>query len=472
MIILEFDSDAVKLLEAVRKGQKISLLKLAKRPISGLPDDAVSEAITAILNESKIKNPGQLIISIPRHLVTARNLRLPSLDDVELTNMVNLQAGKQLPYSASELVWDFKVIEKKSDGYSDVFLAIAHRNVIDRFIAILANCKLTANRIILNSEALSGWYIAVCAPQSEEAALEPSGAIIDIDTSYIEIAILHGKGLEFSRSFPYKDNPEETSEEIKKTFLSYEKENAKKVTSIILTGIEEKAAKLRPCLEAIYKETKIDFIHPLKVISMDYRETLAEYFDLSREASFSNILGIAYNFKDIKMDFLPAEEKSRIAKANKKIALLKTTMLLCAVGIFLLGAFIKSALDTKEQLRLIDAKVKEIEPKVRRLKQISQELDIVKQHLDMKGSSIDVIREVYKIIPAGVSISVLDFEFGKSLTLRGQSADLSSVFKFSSDLEKSPYFENCQIKYAQKRSLKGQEIVDFELACNLSGIIK
>jgi hypothetical protein len=113
--------------------------------------------------------------------------------------------------------------------------------------------------------------------------------------------------------------------------------------------------------------------------------------------------------------------------------------------------------------------MREVEPKVKKLKEIAQKLEIVKQHLDIRGSSVDVIREVYKILPAGVSVSVLDFELEKSLILRGVSNDLSSVFRLSSDMEESPYFNECRIKYAQKRVVKNQEIVDFELDCKLRG---
>lgn len=468
MLILEFTNDRIKLLEAAGRQKKVVLVNLLKKATSGLSDEAVSALISDLLNEARIRKRGPLTICIPRHLVTVRTLRLPSVDDMELKDMVALQAGKQLPYPVSELIWDFKVIEKRPDGYCDVFLVIVHRNAIDRFVNILNNSKLEADGIVLNSEALSGWYLAVSGFYAKEEPVSEIKAVIDIDTSYVDIVILRGNSLEFSRSFPFKDNPDEITEEIRKTFYSYEKENSRQISSVVMTGIEERAVLLKPLLETIYGAGKIEIIHPLKVISLDYRKGLSEYFDLTKDISFACVLGIAYNPYGIKMDFLPPELKLKRAGKEKRRALFKTSVLLAAITLLLFGVLIKRFIDVKRQLNLINLKVQETEPKVKRLKEISQNVDIIKRHLDIKGSSVDVIREIYKVVPQGISISVLDFELEKSLTLRGISNDLSSVFKFASDLEKSPYFEKCQIKYAQKRMVKAKEFVDFELECRIS----
>ncbi|NQU74320.1 MAG: pilus assembly protein PilM [Candidatus Omnitrophica bacterium] len=470
MVILQFTKETLKLLRTVRKGQKTVLLNLTKKSIAGLSDEAISNTIQDLISQEKIRKVNQLVISIPRHLVTVRNLRFPSVDDAELQSMVGLQAGKQLPYPTDELIWDFKVIEKNPDGYSDIFFVIAHRNAIDRFLNILADCKLRIKRIVLSSEALLGWYLTAYDSRPKDASLVKTGAVIDIDTSYIDVVILRGERLEFSRSFPFKRNPEEMAEEIRKTFSSYERESSKKISFVVLTGIEERAAILKACIENMYKDEKIDFAHPLKVLSMDYRETRADYFDLSRDTSFSHILGIAYNSKDIVMNLLPSEEKENLKKQARRKMLAKATLLLSVMICVLSAVFINGLINTTRQVNLINSKIKETAPRVKKLKEISQNIALIREHLNMKGSSVDVIREVYKIVPQAVSVSVLDFELGRSLTIRGVSSDLSSVFKFSSNLGKSDYFEECQIKYAQKRIVKTKEVVDFELSCRLRKI--
>jgi Tfp pilus assembly PilM family ATPase len=468
MVILEFTQDRIKLLEIAKKAKQLKISNLSKKTTAGLSDEAISSAVSGLLDETGIRRKGPIVVSLPRHLFTVRNLRLPSLDDSELKDMVALQAVKQLPSPASELIWDFRVIEKRPDGYSDILLVLGHRHVIERYLNILKALKLEAEKVVLSSEALLAWYLAASGLIAKEAQGHAIQAVVDIDTSHIDIIILREGVLEFSRSFHFKNDLKEAAEEIKKTFDSYNKDTSRTISSIAITGIEEMAGGLKGFLSGMDDIRRIEFIHPLRVTSMDYRATLSDYFDLSKDISFSCVSGVAYNSPGIRMDFLPPELKKKRAEAKKKALFIKTASLLTATSLLFLGILIKGEIDKRAAVNLVNLKIKETEPQVKRLREISQHIEIVKNKLDVRGSAVDVIREIFKIVPQQVSIAVFDFELGKSLTLRGVSTDLTSVFRFASDIEKSEYFEDYQIKYAQKRMIKERELVDFEISCKLS----
>ena len=129
-------------------------------------------------------------------------------------------------------------------------------------------------------------------------------------------------------------------------------------------------------------------------------------------------------------------------------------------------------MDKRQVLNFVNARIKETEPKVKRLREISGQIELVEQNISTRGSAVDVLHEIFKIAPQGVSVSILDFELGDAFTVRGVSSDLSGVFKFASDLEKSIYFEGCQIKYAQKRVVGEKEFVDFEIRCKLARVAR
>jgi len=469
MLVLEFSTDRIKLLEAVKKKKRITLINLTKRPIGTLSDGAISNVISDMISEMKVKKPDAVNILIPQHQVMVRNLNLPSVDEAELKGMVALQVSKQLPYPAAELIWDYRIIEKRPDGYSYVLLIVVHSKIVDKFISILHNAKFKIGKLLLSSEALCAWYLAARGVQEEEAETGKVRAIVDVDSSRADIIILHDDKWEFSRSFPFREyNAEEITEEVKKTFYSYQKEKSKQISSIVLTGIEERALALKAKLEEMYGSKGISFIHSLKIVTADYQEALSDYFDASRDVSFSSMLGIGFNPAFVKMNLLPAQMKEKNTRERQRKVLARTTALLLALFIAVSGIFTKQFIETRDQLAALRLRMKEIEPEVKRLKRISQDVEIVKKHIDMKGSGVDVMRELYKIIPEGISISVLDLSIEKSLRLKGVSTDLSSVFKFTSSLEKSDYFEDCEPKYAQKRKLKTKELVDFEINCKLS----
>jgi len=471
MVILGYSDDRIKVLEVASGKGPAAVTRVAQRGIAGLSDDAVSAAVTDVMREAGIRNVASLAVVIPRHLVTVRMLRLPSVDEAELQSMVDLQAGKQLPYPLPELVWDFKVIEKRPDGYSDVLLVIVQRSIVDRLVAVAKNAGMEIDRIIVSSEALAAWYDAATDFQASEAATTKAGAnsaVIDIDSAYVDVIVVREGRWEFSRSFPFRDEPAEVAEEVKKTFYSYEKENNQKVSRVVVTGIEERGTALPPLLRDRYKDIAVEFTHPLRVVSAGYRETVAHSFDAATGTSLASLLGIVYNAGGVSMNFLPAELKEKAARRVMKKKLIATIALACASAVLMCVVILQQVAGRRAQARDINTEIKETEPKVKRLREISQNLEIIKSHLDMKGSSVDVIREVYALIPADVSLGLLDFELGKSLLLRGTTSDLKNVIKFTQDLERSPYFENCLMKYAQKRVTKTSEFVDFELSCRLS----
>ncbi|MEI8176261.1 MAG: pilus assembly protein PilM [Candidatus Omnitrophota bacterium] len=467
MIILEFTNDRVKLLTMVRRGGRITLANLAKASIEGFSDAEIAGAVADLIRQARIKRGESVIIALPRYQMTVRNIRIPSVDDDEIAKMVDLQAVKQLPYAPDDLIWDHKVIEKRDDGYSDIFLAMVHRDIIDRYVGIAATCRLDVERILLRSETLLGWYIGAALAGDRAGAKGGLRAVVDIDTSYAELIIVRSRTLLFSRSFPCKDSPGEIADEIQKTLDTFEKDGYGKVSLVTLTGIEERGQRLKPILETIYGVGNVEFSHTLKVLSDDYQNTLADYLDLLRDVSFSGVLGIIHDAKDISMDFLSHDDRKRRQQKRMRALLTRASILCVAIVGVLLAIFLKVTLEGGRQLNHVNTRLSESEPKVRHLKQIAANLDIIKRHLDTRGSSIDIIREVYGIIPQGISILIFDFELEKSLTLRGTSPDLSSVFKFSADMGKSSYFESCEIRFAQKRTVNAQEIVDFELGCAL-----
>ena len=121
-------------------------------------------------------------------------------------------------------------------------------------------------------------------------------------------------------------------------------------------------------------------------------------------------------------------------------------------------------------LAAIDVELQKIKPNVSRAKKMAKEISLTRSMMARKPLAIDIVGEIYATVPGNISLSMLDFESGKSVAARGSSAALSDVLKYVTILENSPYFENVKVKYANKRMAENKEVTDFEIDALLTGI--
>ena len=60
-------------------------------------------------------------------------------------------------------------------------------------------------------------------------------------------------------------------------------------------------------------------------------------------------------------------------------------------------------------------------------------VDAITAKLDLEGSSVDVLREIHKLIPTNISLTTLDYDAPKNLTLKCVGDSLPGVLKFVSN---------------------------------------
>jgi len=74
------------------------------------------------------------------------------------------------------------------------------------------------------------------------------------------------------------------------------------------------------------------------------------------------------------------------------------------------------------------------------------------------------ISQLYEITPMEIAFTYVNLDKSGTATLRGQSVQLSDVFKFITKLESSPYFKDVSTKYTRTRKLREKEVTDFEVS--------
>jgi Tfp pilus assembly PilM family ATPase/Tfp pilus assembly protein PilN len=412
--------------------------------------------------------PVHLIANIPREEAAVRFLTLPSVNDFEISQMVNYQAPRQILYSKDEMIFDYQVIEKTEKGHSHVALIIVHRDTVNRHLEIMNTFHLEPEFITLSTISIFNWFLTTQEYPPHEKA--PPVAIIDINYANTEILVSIGLQLIFSRGVPIgishlteKNNEKyrlKFSQEISRSFDTFHKEQSKiKINKILLTSQNE-------TIRATLSE---DFSLPVETLDLFHNLVTAESSTLDeveQGISLASVLGSAL-CDPPQINLLPPHIQRKRQEKKKKKEYCKALSLLATIlclGIFLVG---KSLYDKEQYLKELDRKLKKIAPVAEEIETMEKKVTLITKHLNVENSSIEILRELYEIVPHQITLSTFTFQEGKLVTLRGTSQAMSDVFTFINVLENSPYFQNVQIRYARKRKVKNKEITDFQISCPL-----
>ena len=96
-------------------------------------------------------------------------------------------------------------------------------------------------------------------------------------------------------------------------------------------------------------------------------------------------------------------------------------------------------------------------------------IELAKRTLDAKKSSLNILREIYALVPPEISLGSIDVDENKQVVLKGRGFVMSDVFKFVKKLEDSPIFADVKASYTRtKKEKEGDretEYVEFEIVC-------
>lgn len=470
---LEITEDYLKIAQAEQTAQGTILIDLALKKITGKKENEIGRELSNLIHENKIKVQN-LIVAIPRHLLTIRTLRFPSTNKEELVSMVELQATKQIPYASEDIITDFKIVEIEPSGFSKVFLAIVHKDIISNYIRILEEAGLKPQQFIISSEALSGWFAQF---KSKAENVPDPIAIVNVDSLSSDLIIIYNSQLVFSRSITF--NAQEQNQttvnnflgELKNSFATYQKEKlGPDLSKIILTGANNYFLSWPENFKTELN-LEVEVEEPDKYMEKE-EELIFPPGGKNRSISLANLFGLLLIEPELSLNLLPSQvRKQQERQANKKASLFTIILTIFVIGaifsLVLLKMFQKERL-----LSCLEFELKKISPQVQGTQQMTKRLEFIEQRLNSQGTGIDILYELYKLIPSDISLSIFNLEENGTVTLQGTAVVMSAVFNLVNTLEKSPFFQNVEVKYTSKRRVKDKEITDFQITASVTPLSK
>ncbi|MFC1593924.1 pilus assembly protein PilM [Candidatus Omnitrophota bacterium] len=464
---IEITDTHIKLAQAKKDSKGVVVTALRAVTIHLQADDSISKQLGALLDETKIK-PSNVICIIPRKFVIARTLKLPSHDKKEIEKMAALQAAQQIPYPKEDIVSDYITLEKDAEGYARVLLAMVHKDVVSRYLKIFSDAGIEPGILTLSSQGICSWYAFFSA--GDKQAKKERAVLIDVNTANSDICFYHDGNVVSSRSVSFGSTDinegkiDEFLQQLRLTISAYQKENsAHTISRIVMLSHSETIKNF---------SLKIEGELPFPVECVDIASAMSKTKGASmatmRDTSPVVVIGHTLQKEKQKFNFLPlhlySEKRNKIIR--KELVTCAALFVACVV-VIVTAVLVKLNKDERYVAQL-ESMIQETTPEARKLESAVKKLEIIKQRMNPGNSSIDVIYELYDLLPTGMGINVFNLDESNNLTLQGMSLAMSEVFKFQSLLEKSDNFTNVEVKYASKRRIRGGEVTDFRILCQIA----
>jgi len=475
VVVLESSGEFLKLAQVEFGAKRKKIVKLVAR--TAVLQEDLSKTLLDLVAEGLIPTES-VLISIPRNLVTVRNLQLPTTDPQELKEMINLQAVKQTPFLKDEIIADFHVVRSSPEGYTDVILVTTHRSVPNANLKTLDEANLQGEGVRLSSQGVLHTYRMLQGLMGNEEC-DPV-AIVDIDSNFSDFMVVVDGQICFTKALsvgPAKlmmdgeggeKEVEKFTEEIQRAVDIYGNEGiGEKVSKLVMMGAEVEVSGLFPSLQ--------ERLHlPVERISlMDTVQVSPEMLDLPEAQrgclSFSAVLGLAWEPDISVIDLTPPEVRLREALAQKGKAITSLGVLVILI-LMAVTLFISQKIYSKKQyLSQLNQEVQQTQKEADEVEAMRKKIRVIRDASGSESSSLEILDVLHKNMPLDIYLKTIIFEDGSHLILKGVAKQMSGVFGFLATLEKQPNFHHVQTKHVTRSTRKGGKgEIDFEMTCLLA----
>jgi len=469
VVVVEIGNDWLKILEynPTQKGGLVTRASLVKLVQIKEP---VTIALAKAFKNLKLSKQ-DVIVCIPRHLVTIRILEFPSTDPKEINDMVTLQVGKQTPYSREEIIFSYRPIYVEREGYTKVMLVIARKNIVNARVESLQKAGIEVGKVAVSSEGAYNWF-NICYPS--EITVSSDGIILlEIDSNYSDFIVIHKGQFSYTRNIliganHLLDEAEEWRdkfvEEVNHSIeLYHNEERDVKISKVFLSGAAKKIAGLDEYLKTqlVVPVELTDPFHKIKMNS-DIRVFKEEEYAY---VSPSPLLGMSIKSKDLLLDLTSGELRLQKEMEIKRKQITLMGILVAAIVtvgslVLLITIYTKNAYLTQ-----IKKQIAQIEKEASYVERMRKHIDLVEDRLDAEQRSINVLHEVHQLTPKEIYFTNINIEEKNRTILQGRAIAMSSVFEFVTTLEGSSYFENVATTYTTTKKEQGKEYTKFEIIC-------
>jgi len=468
VVCISLSGDNLKLAYARISPTRKELVDLVSYEIQGLSDEEITKSIRSSLDSLKLASP-EVIITIPSHATIAKNIEIPSLDAGEIKEIVDLQAGRHTPYSREEIIIDYVNIGAYRENYTKILLVIVTLSVVRRQIEILENANLKIEKVYFSPEMIT----RACANALKLGAGSVQ-TLVHIDANFTDFINFAKGEVTFVRSIPigrqHLSGEQERYqmrfvEEVKKSLETYQSEDIGPLPEeIILTGSVKEGGELQELLsKMLYMPVRfLPYLAHTPMSSEELKKSLATGQD-----SFLDVIAPLINPNRARINLIPEEVRLRKKFEEKSRELVTAGVYVMTILAMLCLILISKIFFKASYLKNLNDKYDPVIQASKRLEKNFSQMRLIKRELRDRNVAIDVLAELYQLIPGDIQLNGIKFTLQGRFSIEGNSRTMGTVFSLIGDMEESGLFKNVESRRTTKRKEGDQEIVDFEIICVL-----
>ena len=159
LTVIAFNENHLQLVQSNASGRGYMISSYSIVNTDNISDENISQALVKLVaNKSSKLKPGTIIGVLPRSSLLLRYMMLPSHQEAELRNMVDLQISKQIPFPKDEVITDLTLIEKDTTGYAKVLVIVYLKEIIHKYLKICSSAGVAPQILTIGPLGVVEWY--------------------------------------------------------------------------------------------------------------------------------------------------------------------------------------------------------------------------------------------------------------------------------------------------------------------------
>lgn len=451
-IIIRFVTSGVLVIQAPPKGSIVAGRGLVR-------DGRLSREIFDRLIIDKAHKRSDVIVVLPRRQVIFKYFSLPTKNQDELRQMVELQVGRGLPFSAQEMVFQISTAGTDAQGLTRVVVAVARQKMIQECLDVLSASGLSPSRCAISAFGVAAWHARRFPADADQLVL-----VVDADTDGFEYCFCKDKQLLFARSVSLAEDPGVSNSVALQADLTLQAFRATypdaALAKVIITGVRDHWGILR---ESLTQKAQVSC---LEVEAEDPRLNSGSVEDDSRlepQGSMCSLLGMIYA-SDTGPDLMPSSVQRSKHSRFEVFAMLRMFVAL----VFCLGAvtyMIHQRVSRQEDvLRLVRQRISQTRTDYEQARRNLKLYDYFLRDRSEKILIADLFKELYAALPASIVLTNVQYADGNLMVL-GQTRESADVGNFQKAMMNSAVFKDVTLAYANRPQRLAMEYTEFKIVC-------